>query len=98
LFKDVGDVREELWNPLLVRDPKYFQHLATILAKTKTESIRKLESILLCALQCCGLDHGELSSFNSLSQRVTQVQLDLPGLEIIVALDTHILCLSAYPM
>lgn len=42
LFKDVGVVREEFWNPLLVKDPMYFLQLATILAKTKTESIRKL--------------------------------------------------------
>ncbi|GFG29216.1 hypothetical protein Cfor_09736 [Coptotermes formosanus] len=42
LLKDVEDLPEDLWNPLLVYDTTYFQHLAAILANTKTESLQRL--------------------------------------------------------
>ena len=42
LLKDVQDLPEEFWNPVMVYDMTYFQNLAAILATTKTESLRKL--------------------------------------------------------
>lgn len=48
IVKDVQDLPEEFWNPLMVYDTTYFQNLAAILASTKTESIRKL---LYCNVQ-----------------------------------------------
>ena len=41
-LKDVQDLPEEFWNPLMVYDTTYFQNLAAVLATTKTESLRKL--------------------------------------------------------
>jgi len=41
-LKDVQDLPEEFWNPLMVYDTTYFQNLAAIFATTKTESLRKL--------------------------------------------------------
>jgi hypothetical protein len=77
-----------------VKDPMYFLQLATILAKTKTESIRKLwQTSLSWALQCYRLDCGELNTKTALHTEFLR-KMDLPDLEIIFAFGTHIRCRS----